>query len=125
MKRDDWKFSYKADVLLDAATKKLAHHQGRLSWWTHKKEEVVTKVRAEGIEVDESLADTVSNSYNRGATVQIRNDLVQDLQECVSKMREHRNKAENYEAWTEVLASQGSASFDLNQDDWLFFFSQK
>lgn len=124
MKRTAWEFPYTADRLLSAATGKCAHHADRLKWWENKKTSVVEMVKAEGIEIDESLADLTSNSYQRGATVQIRNDLVRDLQECVGKIREHRTKVDDYGAWMQVLASQGQSTFNLHQEDWLFFFGQ-
>lgn len=124
-KRDEWEFPYSANKLLEAATVKHTHHAARLKWWEDKKNEVVEKVKAEGIEIDESLADAnLSNSYNRGQSVQIRTDLVRDLQECVGKIREHRSKVGDYDAWMQVLASQGQASFPLQQEDWLFFFGK-
>jgi len=72
-----------------------------------------------------NFGGTYSNAgLGRGAQVNIRNDLVRDLQECVGKTQEHREKVKQYDSWTQVLASQGSASFDLQQADWLFFFGK-
>ena len=124
MKRTSWEFPYTADKLLDAAKAKYDHHSVRLKWWEDKKAQVIETVKAEGIEIDESLADIISNSYHRGPSVQIRTDLVRDVQECVSKIQEHRAKIEDYDAWMQVLSSQGQASFNLNHDDWLFFFGK-
>lgn len=122
MNRTQWIFSYPANTLFDAAMEKRRHHAERLGWWEQKKAEVVTTIRAEGIEVDESLADLISNSYQRGGTVHVRADLVRDVQECVQKIREHRAKVEDYDGWAQVLSSQGSTTFGLHQEDWLFFF---
>ncbi len=127
MNRDEWTFPYTADKLLDAATAKKTFHEGRLTWWSDKQKEVEGTIRSEGIEIDESVAASsyASNStFNRGAQVNIRTDLVRDLQECVGKTQEHRGKIKDYEAWTQVLASQGQVTFDLHQDDWLFFFGK-
>lgn len=127
MQRDKWEFSYGADKLLDAATAKQNHHATRLQWWEKQKEEVITKIKAEGLEIDESMAAEFSNkvsSYARHTTVQVRDDLLRDLNECVNKVKEHSVKIEGYSAWIQVLASQGSASFPLNQDDWLYFFGR-
>jgi len=124
-----WKFSYPADKLLEAATTKKAWHEERLKWWGTKRDEMKDKIKAEGIEIDESVAFGTDNylsnkSTHRGASVSIRNDLVVDLTECVNKVSEHQNKIKDYDAWTQVLASQGQGSFDLYQDDWLFFFGK-
>jgi hypothetical protein len=128
MNRNEWNFPYTADKLLTAATDKKAFHEGRLTWWEGKRKEVEATIRSEGIEIDESVAagfSTYANSTaHRGAQVNIRTDLVRDLQECVGKNTEHREKIKQYDAWTQVLASQGQATFDLHQDDWLFFFGK-
>ncbi len=115
--------------LLAAAQTKKGWHEGRLKWWGDKRDEIKEKIRSEGIEIDESVAFGSENYMNnksthRGASVSIRNDLVQDLNECVNKVSEHQNKIKDYDAWEQVLASQGQATFDLYQDDWLFFFGK-
>ncbi len=126
MNRDEWKFSYTADRLLEAAMGKKEFHLGRLDWWSKKQKEVEGTIRSEGIEIDESVASAITNysTAHRGAQVNIRGDLVRDLQECVVKVSEHREHIKNYDAWAQVLSSQGSSSFDLHQDDWLFFFGK-
>lgn len=128
MNRDEWAFPYTADKLLEAAQAKKTFHESRLEWWEGKRKEVETTIRAEGIEIDESVAANLSSYSNstvgRGAQVSIRTDLVRDLQECVGKTAEHRQKIKDYDAWTQVLASQGQSTFDLHQDDWLFFFGK-
>lgn len=126
MKRNDWEFPYSIGELNIASKVKHDHHMARLQWWNDKKAETIDKVKAEGIEIDESLADQISNSYGRGAQVQIRNDLVKDLQECVSKIREHRERVTEYDAWLQVLSAQSATrQLLLNQNDWLFFFGEQ
>lgn len=86
----------------------------------------MAKVRAEGIEIDESQAQrsSISNTYGRGPSVTIRNDLVKDLQECVEKIREHRHKTDGYNAWVQVLGdAPADATYELNHADWLYFYS--
>ena len=127
--RDEWKFAYTADKVLAGAEGKAGFHRGRLQWWTDKRETVMAQVRAEGIEIDESLAErvgTASNNVNyaRQPSVHIRADLQRDLQECTGKMQEHRHKAEAYEAWVQVLSPQGKSSLDLDQSGWLYFFGK-
>lgn len=127
MKRDEWEFPYGAEILNDAATKKNAHHFERQKWWENKKQEVMTTIKSEGIEIDESLAGEYvgkMSNYSRGTTVMVRNDLQKDLDECVAKIKEHRNKAEGYAAWTEVLSVQKGMVFNLHQEDWLYFFGK-
>lgn len=125
MNRDNWRFAYTADKVLLAALEKKVHSENRLKWWADKREEIIAKVKAEGIEIDESLADlSLSNSYGRQPSARIRNDLVADLSECVQKTMEHRKKIEDYDAWVQVLESQGQSTLQLDQDDWLFFFGK-
>ncbi len=132
MNRTVWKFGYQADKLLDAAKNKLAWHNGRLEWWAAKQKDVQNKIRAEGLEIDESVAVisggySTSNISHRGPTVQIRNDLLTDHNECVGKVAEHRAKVRDYDSWVQVLNAEvelrgDKAVFELQQDDWLFFF---
>lgn len=126
MNRKAWNFPYAADKLLDAARAKVAFHKDRLKWWEGKKQEVLALIRAEGIEIDESVAagEGYGKSYTRQETVMIRNDLREDLEEVQAKVKEHRGKIADYGAWAEVLASQGGSKFDLHQEDWLFFFGK-
>lgn len=130
MNRASWKFTYAADKLLEAAITKKTWHAGRLDWWHNKRTEVEALIRSEGIEIDESVGvgslTSTSNYSNagRGPQVSIRNDLVRDLSECVQKTSEHEAKIRDYSAWIQVLESQGQASLELHQDDWLFFFGK-
>lgn len=129
MNRHTWTFNYTADKLYDAAMMKREWHEGRLKWWAAKRDETKETIKAEGIEIDESVAfgtDTFysNKSAHRGSSVSIRNDLVKDLTECVNKVSEHQNKIKEYDAWTQVLNSQRQAVLPLSQDDWLFFFGK-
>ena len=122
MNRDKWKFSYSVESILNKTQAKKSLHEERLAWWEAKKIEVMDKVKADGLEIDESLATTISNSYARGPQVQIRADLLEDLQECVGKIKEHRGKVEEFSAWEAVLNSQSPRDMlELNYDDYLFF----
>lgn len=121
MNRTEWTFPYSADKLHAAALAKHQFHTGRLDWWGKKKEEVLTQIKAEGLEIDESVAMGYSNS-GRQTSVNIRNDFLRDLNECISKVAEHTSRTKDYDAWMQVLASQGQVTFSLHQDDWLFFF---
>ena len=124
MIRNSWTFQYLNSELTDAAQKKFAFHSDRLKWWEQKKSEVMSKIKENGIDIDESVALGYSNS-GRNASVTVRVDLVKDLQECVSKISEHRTKVSDYDAWIQVLSSQhGQGLQELQQEDWLFFFGK-
>lgn len=129
MNRTSWDFTYTADKLFVAASAKKEWHESRLNWWMSKRDEIKEKIKSEGIEVDESVASGTdaylsNKSSHRGASVSIRNDLVVDFHECASKVTEHQNRIKDYDAWVQVLESQGQASLELQQDDWLFFFGK-
>src|SRR5438477_2924421 len=117
--RNAWKFQYTADKLLSAAETKLSWHEGRLGFWAGKQSEVKDKIRGEGIEINESVAfgdagyTAISNS-GRGASVSIKHVLVNDLNECTNKMVEHRAKNKDYDAWPEVVRTQGQLALKLN-----------
>lgn len=122
-KRTHWAFNYKAHEVLAGAKIKQAFHQERLAFWQQKHGEVKGKIKEDGIDFEESLSNMHSNSY-RQTGVSVRDDLMRDLQECNQRVSVHRDKIDGYEAWIEVLSSQGAASLELTQDDWLYFFSK-
>jgi len=130
MNRDEWTFPYSASVLHKASAAKHAFHSDKRDWWHGKQVEKIELIKAEGIEVDESVIfekhelSTYNSTSGRLPNVSIRNDLLRDVQECVGKVREHTAKMKEYDAWMQVLASQGESMFNLHQDDWLFFFGK-
>ncbi len=125
MKRAKWKFNYSVQDLLPAAQKKLAFYEGRLEFWKKSKEEVIAKIKAEGLSFDESVAEGYSNS-GRSTSIQVDDGLRRDLSECNSKINEHTENVAIYDGWVEVLAAaKPTDQYPLNQDDWLFFFSDK
>lgn len=141
MIREKWEFSYQANVLADAAKQKVVHHQERLRWWLERKEQAIATLRQEGIAIDESLIERedfagapmggAASTLNfrsadyRPPTVQVRSDLVRDLNEAVAKLREHEIKIAAYDGWEQVLRAQGeNLRLMLQHDDWLFFFGR-
>lgn len=126
MKRKDWVFTYSCADLLKAATEKRDYHQKRVEWWDSKKKEVIEKVKAEGLEIDESLAEGFksASNYVRGPQVMVRTDLQADLNESVERLKANRELVKQYNGWIEVLTANPNVSQDLDLDDWLFFFSK-
>lgn len=123
--KSEWTFTYKSSAVLLGAASKADYHNSRVKFWTDKKDEVMAKIKSEGLEFDESLVDMTSNKFSGGyrdTSVSVRDDLLRDLQECGRKLREHRIKLEDYKAWVQVLDSQGDKDLQLDQQDWLFFF---
>lgn len=126
MNRDEWIFPYAASKLANAAQAKGIHHEERLAWWNDRKEHTMQTIRADGIEIDESIAEEFSkmSNYARQPSAAIKPELQRDLAECLAKVTEHRTKMIGYEAWAQVLQSQGDSMFDLHHDDWIYFFGK-
>jgi hypothetical protein len=127
--RQIWQFEYMGSQLAEAARAKLAHHQERFGWWSSKKEEVLSKIRSEGLEIDESLAmesphHAKARDYQRGTQVMIRNDLQENLEECLRKLSYHAAQSHQYDGWVQVLAANSDARVRLDHEDWLFFFGK-
>ncbi len=125
MKRNDWKFTYTASTLATAAIKKRDTHQAKLQWWEGKKSEVMAKVADGGIEVQDSVAASYSNTKgNFGPQIRIDAGLQRDLSECQDKIMEHHGLTKSYDGWVQVLTSNPEARLDLEHDDYLFFFGE-
>lgn len=128
MLRKDWKFEYTASKLAEAASAKIAFHTERLEWWKSKKAEVMSKIRSEGLEVDEKISlgyrSPKSRDWERGAQVMVRNDLQHDLEECLEKLSHHTEQLQQYDGWQQVLSANPDARLGLDIEDWLFFFGR-
>ena len=128
MIRNDWTFEYRSDELAGAAEKKLAYHRERLAFWQAKRTEVMDRIRAEGLELDEKIAVGYSNpkarDWQRGNQVMVRNDLQKDLDECLEKLEWHTRQRDEYDAWHQVLSCQHGRAQQLDHQDWLFFFGR-
>lgn len=121
--RKDWTFEYTARDLAVAAVKQRDDRLDRKKRWEGKYGEVMVEVKASGIEVSESLANSISNStYGRGPQVMVRADLQTKLSECHTRIQTHDNAAREYDAWSLVLAANAEARLKLNHADWLYFF---
>ena len=128
MLRKDWGFDYTATKLAEAAATKMVFHQERLDWWKTKRQEVMSTIRSEGLEIDEKLVMEFRNpkarDWDRSAQVLIRNDLQTDLSECLEKLSHHTQQVQQYDGWQQVLAANPEARVKLDIEDWLFFFAR-
>lgn len=126
MKRDEWKFEYTASKLSQAAEAKRDKHKIKLQWWTDKKIEVMKKVAETGIEVQDSVAATYSNTKGGfGPQIVIDAGLQRDLTECQQKIMDHDRLVREYEGWREVLSANPEARLGLEHDDFLYFFGEQ
>ena len=128
MQRKEWKFDYTASKLAEAAEIKCQFHKERLEWWRDKKDQVITQIRAEGLEIDEKIileyVSPKSRDWERGSQVTVREDLRKNLDECLKKLAYHTELIGNYHGWHQVLSANPEVRLSLDHEDWLFFFGQ-
>ena|ERR1035437_8676428 len=128
MLRDSWKFTYTAARLAEAAQVKLKFHDERVAWWKKRKDDLVAQIRTDGIEVSEGAALGYSNpksrDFERGAKVMVRNDLKDQLDECMEKLAYHVGKRRDYDGWVQVLTANPGDRLDVDMQDWLFYFGK-
>lgn len=114
--RQSWKFQYRGDQVLAAAVKKLGYHQDRLKSWQEESLKADKDLRATGLEFREM-------AITGGARV----DAVLDpqkqsrLNECRSKVTEHKTASEGYERWARVLTANQDQLLELDIDDATYF----
>lgn len=126
MLRNDWKFSYTTEQLLEAAKAKLDYRLSRVSFWQSRLDEAMETLKTSGIEVTESVAAAHGSTYNsrRGTTIQIDPKIEAQVDECQEKLKEHRTEAAAYRGWVEVFTGNPGLSLDLKYGDWLYFFGR-
>lgn len=128
MQRAYWAFIYTGEALAEAARIKISYHSESLEWWKAKKAEVTATIRSDGIEVDEKIALDYSNptarDWDRGGEILARNDLRKQLAECFEKLADHSNSIDDYNAWLQALTANPEQTFDLDIQDWQFFFGR-
>lgn len=129
MLRDEWVFNYKIETIAEATTNKLQFHQDRLKWWKEKKEQVMAKIREDGLEIDENIVmeylSPKSRDWERGAQVTVRDDLKKDLDECLKKLAHHTAFIDDFNGWNQLLVGNPNATLGLDHSDWLFFFGHE
>ena len=128
MLREKWEFEYTGAQLCEAAGKRVAFHQDRLKWWKDKRQAVMAQIRAEGIEVNESIAMGYQNPKSRdwvdSTQVLIRNDLKLARAECQKKLASHAGRLAEFSGWFQVLKANPEARKPLDLQDWLYFFTE-
>lgn len=125
MNRQNWKFSYPVEDVLEATKKKIEIHQKKLKWWEDKKAEAIKKVGEGGITVQDSVAASYSNTKGGfGPQVLVEASLQRDLTECQSKIMQHHEHLQEYKAWKQVLKNGNSFDLELDHSDYLFFFGE-
>ena len=124
MKRNEWEFPYDSKVIMAAAAKKVEYHEGRLAFWEGKKVDTIRAIETGGIEVSESLGGSTYSNTGRGAQIVVKANLQIDLNECTSKMEEHRSKIANYQTYVDALTIAPDTSLQLTVEDIQFFYGK-
>jgi hypothetical protein len=126
--RKDWKFDYAATRLAEAAQAKIVHHTKRLDFWKAKREETLAKIRSEGLEIDEKIVvgyqSPKSRDWDRANRISVRDDLRQQLDEVLDKLKFHTEKLSEYAGWRQMFLANPEARLGLDIEDWLFFFER-
>ena len=127
MKRNDWTFDYTAAKLAEAAQAKIAHHEARLVFWHGKRDEVLGRIRTEGIEIDEKIVvgyqTPKAADWQRANRISVREDLRAQLDECHDKLRSHTERLGQFKGWLALLNANPEALLPLDVEDWQFFFA--
>lgn len=131
MKREEWTFKYTAANLAAAAAAQAEFRRNRFEFWRSKKAEVMHKIKDSGLTVHEEIATALldksyvsTSALRQGAQVLVDPTLQKDLNECVTKMQRHADKARHYDGWEQVLRGNPDALVELDHDDWMFFFGK-
>ena len=128
MLRDQWKFRYTAEQLAEAAQQKIQYHDERHTFWNGRREDIVTQIKADGIEVNEKsvlqYGSPKMRDYQQGGDIMIRNDLRKSLTEAYEKLAYHTGRKDTYDGWRQILTANPSLPLDLDINDWLFFFGR-
>ena len=126
MQRDGWKFDYTALRLAEAAQHRMDWHRGRLAFWGARREETLATIRSEGLEIDEKIVIGVhtpkARDWERANRVTVRDDLRQQLDEVLHKLKEHTERLVEYDGWRQMLAANPEVRLSLDIADWLYFF---
>lgn len=125
MLRSEWKFQYNAQELKHSAGERAEIHLKKQSWWEDKKAGVMQKIKETGIEIQDSVAASYSVTKGSfGPQIKIDPGLQRDLTECQDKIMEHNKKAQSYLGWVQILSTR-SDTYELDYDDWLYFFGSQ
>jgi hypothetical protein len=128
--REDWKFQYSGEKLLAAANAKVGFHIGRKEVWEKRKIDVMKEIREKGLNVEETEVSGYGGTSNRhtncyGPQVTVDTTFQRKLNEAHGKIIEHQGKIADYEAWVQVLADNTKQTYDLDVEDYGFFFGTK
>lgn len=113
--RENWRQAYGSTEVAAAAEKAAVYHRSRQVWWEGERETTKAKLGTEGLDVREQpVTGGVQHQVVLDPTLTAR------LNECETKIRSHRTKAERLDQWVGFLKLQNRPVV-LTFDDVEFF----
>lgn len=124
MLRDKWKIQRTAADLAAAALVKQQHHWDRKKWWEEQYKKAMDEAKSNGIEVIESDAKQYSTSNGFGPRIGISPEYQLRIGEADQKVKLHETQRALYASWVELLEASSGLSYELDVDDYQFFFGK-
>ena len=123
--RNEWVCELSVAEILEAAKEKLKWHKDRLDFWTETREKTEAQIKNSGLTIEKSVAAGYSTT-GRPPSVSIDSAMLADLNECNTKIAEHKNKEFGYASWVQFLSScRPKDRYMLNPEDWRYFYSHE
>ena len=127
MERNKWQFEYTAHKLAEAAVERKAHHESRLDWWKRQKAELLEQIKAEGLEVNESVANRfegITDMSSRSPQIMVRTEFQEKMRECHNRIHVHQELIFEYSSWIAMLSANPEQRVLLDIQDFTFFFGK-
>ncbi len=112
MYRNEWKFQFSGDELLNASTEKVTYHTERLNWWGAELASSETALRERGVEFREYQ----QTGGSRLETV-LDPDLSRRVSECRSKIDHHREMLRDFTMYVNLFDRNRETMFPLSSHD--------
>lgn len=129
MLRDQWKFHYTARQLAEAAQTNIEFHKNHLDFREARRKEVVSQIKADGIEVNEKsvplqCASPKMRDFEQGGDIVVRNDFRKGLSESSELLSCHAGPRDTFDGWWPVRGANPDDMIEMDFEDWLFFFGR-
>ena len=121
-KREDWVFTFTAEHIMQASSKKRDSHAERLTYWKKEFEEAKADLKENFIEIEEQavLGTNYSNSYQQQAVGDPKKS--RRFQDAAAKVKEHENLWVLFNRWCVMMESEPKdRPFELDYNDIMTF----
>lgn len=123
-KRNEWEFQYQASDLLEAAEAEYQKREERIGYWRDKREEVLEKLKQEGLEITNWNEGSGVTKASIGSAIDVQFDqkLIGRLRECEQWLERARSEKKEYAMWVQVFSDcQSTQAFQLHGHDVAYF----